>query len=119
MAGPPMMYGGMPQPEYGYGVDPMTGQVVSDKSKLAAGLLQLLPGGLFTIGGIGRLYAGNVNLAVAQLIASFVAWVCFFCGFFLILPFFITFACWAWFVIDGIMMLSGRPVDGQGRPLRA
>ena len=27
-------------------------------------------------------------------------------------------AIWLWFVIDGIVMLAGRPVDGQGLPLR-
>ena len=117
--GSPGPYGGMPQPAFAYGIDPLTGQMVSDKSKVVAGLLQLLPGGLFTIGGIGRLYAGNVGLGVAQLVATFVGWVSFFCGFLLVLPFFITFACWAWFVIDGIVMLAGRPLDGQGRPLRA
>src|SRR5688572_11237389 len=34
-------------------------QPASDKSKVVAGLLQLLPGFLFTLGGIGRLYAGQ------------------------------------------------------------
>lgn len=100
--------------------DPLTGQPYSDKTKLAAGLLQLLPSLFFGIGGIGRLYAGNIALGVTQLILSFVVgWVAFFCGFFLFLiPWVITGGLWIWFVIDGIMMLAGRPVDGQGRPLR-
>jgi TM2 domain-containing membrane protein YozV len=100
--------------------DPLTGQPYSDKSKLAAGLLQLLPGLIFAVGGIGRLYAGNIALGVTQLVLSFaVGWVAFFCGFFLFLiPWVITGGLWLWFIIDGIMMLAGRPVDGQGRPLR-
>jgi TM2 domain-containing membrane protein YozV len=99
--------------------DPLTGQPYSDKTKLVAGLLQLLPGLFFAIGGIGRLYAGNIALGVTQLILSFVVgWVSFFCGFFLLFPFLITGGLWLWFIIDGIMMLAGRPVDGQGRPLR-
>jgi hypothetical protein len=100
--------------------DPLTGQPYSDKSKLAAGLLQLLPGLIFAVGGIGRLYAGNIALGVTQLILSFVVgWGAFICGFFLFLvPWVITGGLWLWFIIDGIMMLAGRPVDGQGRPLR-
>ncbi|MFG2039323.1 hypothetical protein [Dactylosporangium sp. NPDC048998] len=100
--------------------DPLTGQPYSDKSKLVAGLLQLLPALFLAIGGIGRLYAGNIALGVTQLILSFVVgWVSFVCAFLLFgLPFIITGGLWLWFVIDGIMMLAGRPVDGQGRPLR-
>ncbi|WP_432827785.1 TM2 domain-containing protein [Dactylosporangium sp. CA-092794] len=99
--------------------DPLTGQPYSDKSKLVAGLLQLLPAFFFALGGIGRLYAGNIALGVAQLILSVVVgWVAFWCGFLLLFPFVITGGLWIWFLIDGIMMLAGRPVDGQGRPLR-
>ncbi|MEV6930060.1 hypothetical protein AB0M46_37020 [Dactylosporangium sp. NPDC051485] len=99
--------------------DPLTGQPYSDKTKLIAGLLQLLPALFFAIGGIGRLYAGNIALGVTQLILSIaVGWVAFICGFFLLVPFLVTGGLWLWFVIDGIMILAGRPVDGQGRPLR-
>jgi TM2 domain-containing membrane protein YozV len=115
----PYGYGQAMQPAMPYGVDPLTGQVMSDKSKITAGLLQLLLGVFFSLGGVGRLYAGNVSLGVAQLVATVVGWVSFWCGFALILPWFISFGCWAWFVIDGIMILAGRPVDGQGRPLRS
>ncbi|MGI5243976.1 hypothetical protein [Dactylosporangium sp. CA-139066] len=100
--------------------DPLTGQPYSDKSKLVAGLLQLLPAIVFLVGGIGRLYAGNIALGVTQLILSItVGWLCVICGLFLLgVPFIIAGGLWLWFVIDGIMMLAGRPVDGQGRPLR-
>ncbi len=39
-----------------FGRQPMTGEPYSDKSKIVAGLLQLL--GLFGIVGIGRMYLG-------------------------------------------------------------
>jgi hypothetical protein len=119
-----------PQPGYGqpagYPVpmaaayDPLTGQPYSDKNKLVAGLLQLLPAVFFLVGGIGRLYAGNIALGVTQLVLSItVGWICLICGIFLLgVPFIISGGLWLWFVIDGIMMLAGRPVDGQGRPLR-
>jgi hypothetical protein len=103
-------------PAAGYGADPAAH---SDKSKVTAGLLQLLPGFLVALGGLGRLYAGNTTLGVTQLVATVVGWLSFWCGFLLIVPFVISGAVWLWFVIDGIVMLAGRPVDGQGRPLRA
>ncbi|GAA2590298.1 hypothetical protein GCM10010399_20410 [Dactylosporangium fulvum] len=114
------------QPAYGVPVaagapayDPVTGQPYSDKNKLVAGLLQLLPSLFFLLGGIGRLYAGNIALGVTQLVLSVVVgWVAFVCGFFLFIPFLVSGGLWLWFVIDGIMMLAGRPVDGEGRPLR-
>lgn len=109
----------MTEPPYGYGVDPVTGVPFSDKSKITAGLLQLLPGLLLGLGGLGRLYAGHVMLGVLQLVATAVGWTSFVCGFALVLPFFVTFACWAWFVIDGVVLLVGRPVDRSGRVLRS
>jgi TM2 domain-containing membrane protein YozV len=112
----PPVYQNVPAP---YAVDPLTGQPYSDKSKIVAGLLQLLPGFLLGLGGIGRLYAGNVGLGIAQLVATVVGWVSFWCGFIFIVPFFIYAAAWLWFVIDGIIMMAGQPVDGQGRPLRS
>jgi len=53
-----------------------------------------------------------------QLVATVVGWISFWCGFFLVIPFLIYGAIWLWFVIDGIVMLAGRPVDGQRLPLR-
>lgn len=100
-----------PQPGYGYpggaamGVDPsapygrhpVSGMPFSDKSKLAAGLLQLL-----IPLGIGRMYMGDVGLGVAQLLVTI-----FTCGLGALWPF-----------IDGILILVGEPTDGEGRPLR-
>lgn len=119
---------GYGQPGYGVpvlgmanaGYDPVTGQPYSDKSKLAAGLLQLLPGLFLALGGIGRLYAGNTAIGVTQLILSVVVgWSAFWCGFFVFgLTWLVSLGLWIWFVVDGIILLAGRPVDGQGRPLR-
>lgn len=108
------------QPQAGdvYGYDPVSGQPLSDKSKIIAGLLQLVPGFIFGLGGIGRLYAGHTSLGIAQLVATFVGWASFWCGFVLAFPFFIFIGAWLWFVIDGIVLLAGRPVDGKGRLLR-
>ena len=101
-----------------YGYDPVTGQPLSDKSKLTAGLLQLLLGFFFGLGGVGRLYAGQVGFGITQIVASVVGWVCFWCGLLLIVPLFVYVGMVVWFVVDGIVMLAGRPVDGQGRLLR-
>lgn len=92
----PMMGGPMMQAPYG--VDPMTGMPFSDKSKMVAGLLNLL---LPFIGicGIGRFYTGHIGLGVAQ---------------FLLGPL----TCGIWPLIDGILMLMGKVPDAQGRPLR-
>jgi TM2 domain-containing membrane protein YozV len=112
----PAAYGYAP----GYGVDPLTGQPMSDKSKVTAGLLQLLLGGLLCVGGVGRLYSGNTGLGVAQIVTTVVAWTMACCGVFLFfVPWFFTFGAWVWFVVDGIIMLAGAPRDGQGRLLRS
>jgi TM2 domain-containing membrane protein YozV len=105
-------------PNAPYGYDRL-GRPLSDKSKIVAGLLQLLLGFFFALGGVGRLYAGNVGLGVAQLVATVIGWASFVCGFFLVLPFVVSGAIWLWFVIDGIILLAGDSRDGQGRPLRA
>ncbi|MCE3556021.1 DUF1707 domain-containing protein [Pseudonocardia sp. RS11V-5] len=80
-----------------YGREPGTGVPYSDKSKLAAGLLQLFLGGA----GIGRFYTGHTGIAIAQLIVTIV-----------------TFGLGAvWGFVDGIVLLAGRSTDAQGRPL--
>ncbi len=81
-----------------YGIDPISGMPFSDKSKMVAGLLQLFAGAF----GIGRFYTGHIGLAIAQIV---VVWAT--CGIGIVWP-----------MIDGIMMLTGRVTDAQGRPLR-
>lgn len=94
--GQPLPYGYGPGAPYG--VDPKTGIPFSDKSKLIAGLLQiLLPLG------IGRMYMGQTGLGVAQLVVTVVT-----CGIGALWPF-----------IDGIIILVGDQRDADGRPLRS
>jgi len=81
-----------------YGVDPRTGLAYSSRSKVVAGLLQLLIGGL----GIGRFYMGHSGLGVAQILVTV-----FTCGFGAI-----------WGLVDGIVILAGEPRDVDGLPLR-
>lgn len=103
--GPPP-YQPYPQSAYGdpiapYGRHPLTGEPLSDKSKLVAGLLQLL--GLVGIAGIGRMYLGYTGLGVAQLIVGLVT-----CG--------IGAAIWG--TVDAVLILVDKVRDPQGRPLR-
>ncbi|WP_225845736.1 TM2 domain-containing protein [Streptomyces sp. HPF1205] len=89
---PPGSYTGDPNAPYGY--DPY-GRPYSEKSKVTAGVLQLLLGGF----GVGRFYTGHTGMALGQL---------FTCG-----------GCGIWALIDGIMLLAGKDqTDAQGRVLR-
>jgi hypothetical protein len=88
-------YGYQPgfNPNAPYGLDPLTGQPLSDKSRIAAGVLQLaLPFG------IGRFYIGDTAIGIAQLLT---------CG-----------GCGIWSLIDGIILLVNGGTDSQGRKLR-
>lgn len=81
-----------------YGIHPATGLPYSDKSKLVAGLLQiLLPLG------IGRMYIGHTGTGVAQLLVTI-----FTCGVGAIWPF-----------VDGFLILLRDEKDSQGRILRS
>ena len=84
-----------------YGRHPVTGEPYSDKSKVVAGLLQLL--GLFGVVGVGRMYLGEVGLGIAQLLVGLVT--CFI-------------GAWIWGIIDAILILTDKVRDPQGRPLR-
>jgi TM2 domain-containing membrane protein YozV len=98
--------GGYPPPQPGvygvspaapYGVHPVTGIPYSDKTKLVAGLLQIL-----IPLGIGRFYIGDTKTGVWQVVVTVLT-----CGIGAIWPF-----------IDGIIILATDSVDAQGRPLR-
>lgn len=107
---PPPVY---PPPYYAdpmapYGRDPFTGEALSDKSKVIAGLLQLL--GLVGILGIGRVYLGQTTLGIAQLIGC-LAFGIVTCGFGFIVPV-------VWGIVDAVLILTGKVRDSQGRPLR-
>jgi TM2 domain-containing membrane protein YozV len=81
-----------------YGVD-VHGRPMSDKSKLAAGLLQLFLGGL----GVGRFYLGYIGIGFAQLAITVVT---------------LGIAGWIWPLIDAILILTGKLPDAEGRTLR-
>src|SRR5690606_35250888 len=57
----PYPYADMSAP---FGRHPVTGEPLADKSKIAAGLLQLV--GLLGVVGIGRMYIGHTGLGIAQ-----------------------------------------------------
>ncbi len=78
-------------------MDPLTGAPYSDKSKLVAGLLQII-----IPLGIGRFYMGHTGVGVAQLLVTI-----FTCGIGSLWP-----------LIDGILILVGNPRDGHGRPMK-
>ncbi len=97
-------------PSAPYGRDPQTGEPLSDKSKLAAGLLQIFLGQF----GVGRFYLGSTSIAVTQLVLTLVGYVLAI----VIVGVFIVLGVALWALIDGIMILTGGVRDAQGRPLR-
>ncbi|QIX26829.1 TM2 domain-containing protein [Nocardioides sp. JQ2195] len=91
--GAPVAYGS-PDPAAPFGRHPMTGEPYGDKSKLIAGVLQLLVGAF----GVGRFYTGHTGMAVAQLLTL---------G-----------GCGIWSLIDGIMLLVTDSRDANGRLMK-
>ncbi|MCB0950312.1 MAG: TM2 domain-containing protein [Mycobacterium sp.] len=84
-----------------YGRHPVTGEPLSEKSKVVAGLLQLL--GLFGLVGIGRIYLGYTGLGIAQLVVGLIT-----CGIGAVI----------WGIIDAVLILTDKVRDPEGRPLR-
>lgn len=84
---------GPPQPGAPWGTD-QYGRPYSEKSKVIAGVLQIVLGGV----GAGRWYTGHYGIAIAQLLT---------CG-----------GLGVWALVDGILMLVGNVTDVEGRPLR-
>jgi TM2 domain-containing membrane protein YozV len=98
-----------------FGVDPRTGRPLSDKSKIVAGLLQILVGGV----PVGRFYIGDVGIGIAQLAVGWGVFFVMLClGIVLILPLFFTWVGFMWPLIDGIVLLVRGGTDAQGRVLR-
>ena len=102
---PPVFY---PDPAAPYGRHPLTGEPFSDKSKVIAGLLQLL--GLVGVLGIGRIYLGNTTLGITQLLGCLVFGIVT-CGIVFIVPV-------IWGIIDAVLIFTDRVRDSAGRPLR-
>jgi TM2 domain-containing membrane protein YozV len=79
-----------------YGLHPGTGIPYSDKSKVIAGVLNIV-----IPFGVGRFYIGDTGIGVAQLIVGF-------------------FTCGLWSIIDGIIMLvKDDAKDSRGYILRS
>lgn len=97
-------------PSAPYGRDMFTGEPLSEKSKLVAGLLQIFLGTL----GIGRFYMGSTGVGVAQLVVWLLGIVTLVFG----IGFLLIVGVWIWSVVDGIILLSGRPRDGAGLLMR-
>ncbi|WP_231584576.1 TM2 domain-containing protein [Mycobacterium haemophilum] len=93
--------GGYFDPAAPWGRHPVTGQPLSDKSKIVAGLLQLL--GFIGIVGIGRIYLGYTGLGIAQLLVGI-----FTCGLGAVI----------WGIVDALLILTDKVSDPSGRPLR-
>ena len=93
--------GGYVDPSAPFGRHPITGEPLSDKSKVVGGLLQLL--GLFGLVGIGRIYLGDTKLGIIQLVVGLLT---------------CTIGAIVWGIIDAIMILTDKVRDPQGRPLR-
>lgn len=98
---PPPPPGYYLDPAAPYGRHPVTGEPLSDKSKVVAGLLQLL--GLIGLVGIGRIYIGDTKLGVIQLIVGLLT-----CGLGAVI----------WGIVDAVLILTDKVRDPAGRPLR-
>jgi hypothetical protein len=84
-----------PVPTYPVHYDRPLPVVYSDKSRIAAGVLQIvLPFG------VGRFYTGHMGIGLAQLLTVFIG------------------VGVIWSMIDGVLLLVNGGTDGRGRPLR-
>jgi TM2 domain-containing membrane protein YozV len=100
----------MADPNAPFGRDPFTGEPLSNKSKIAAGLLQLFLGGF----GAGRFYLGSNGIAIAQLCTLIIGWLLTF----VLVGFFVLFGLTIWVLIDAIMILTGSVRDSRGFKLK-
>lgn len=105
-------YGAYPaDPQAPFGRDPVTGEPLSDKSAVAAGLLQFFLG----IFGVGRFYIGSNSIGGIQLALGIVgiltSWI--------IIGMFLLFGVGIWALVDSIMMFTRSVPDSYGRKLRS
>lgn len=102
-----------PDPDAPFGRDPITGEPLSDKSKVAAGLLQILLG-FVGVCGVGRLYIGSTGIGLAQMLLFWLGVLTTI----LLVGILIVPAVWLWALVDGILMLAGNTRDARGLRLR-
>jgi TM2 domain-containing membrane protein YozV len=98
-------------------VDPQTGEPLSDRSSLTAGLLQIFLGAF----GAGRLYTGHVAIALLQMgtgLFLFMFTMCAGLGFDEQSIWALMWVGLAWPVIDGIVFLGWGGRDSNGHRLR-
>ncbi|WP_231373821.1 TM2 domain-containing protein [Nocardia sp. 348MFTsu5.1] len=93
-----------------YGRDPYSGEPLSDKSKISAGMLQLFLGGF----GAGRFYLGHNGIAIAQLITLILGWLLAI----IVIGYLVLLGLSIWVFIDAIMMFTGGVRDSRGFKLR-
>jgi TM2 domain-containing membrane protein YozV len=99
-------------PQAPYGRDEH-GYPLSDKSRVTAGILQIV--GFFIAPGIGRLYLGDTKVGLLQLLGCLFGW--FTIWLLIGIPIVLGMALWS--AIDGIVILGGTVRDQQGRVLRS
>jgi TM2 domain-containing membrane protein YozV len=116
MPGPPPYgypYAGAPiDMQAPYGRDPFSGELLSDKSAVVAGCLQLF----FGCFGVGRFYLGSTNTAVIQLCLGLFG---FFTTMFCLVGLPLLVASSIWGLVDAIMIFTGSVRDPYGRKLRS
>ncbi|MEV0673275.1 NINE protein [Mycobacterium sp. NPDC050441] len=109
--GQPQPYGAYPaDPSAPFGRDPQTGEPLSDKSAVTAGLLQLFFGGF----GVGRFYIGSTNIGAIQLGLTILGILTSI----LIVGIFIIIGVGIWALVDAVMMFNRSVPDQYGRKLR-
>jgi len=102
---------GYGDPAAPFGRDPFTGEALSDRSKVAGGLLQLFLGQF----GVGRFYLGHGGIGAAQLILFLAGLATAWIGIGVIA----LGAVGLWALVDAIMIFSGSVRDGRGLKLRS
>jgi hypothetical protein len=95
-------------------VHPLTGEPLSDRSSVVAGVLQLLLGWV----GAGRLYTGHVAIALAQLGVVWMVAMLTVCGVSSPEYWALGWLGLTWPAVDGIILLCGGQRDSEGRRLR-
>ncbi|OCB60152.1 hypothetical protein A5722_02765 [Mycobacterium vulneris] len=108
---PGQPYGAYPaDPSAPFGRDPYTGEPLSDKQAMTAGLLQFFLGAF----GVGRFYIGYTNIGAIQLgltiLGILTSW--------LFVGVFICLGVGIWALVDSVRMFTRSLPDQDGRKLR-